>query len=196
LAAAVDAFDESQEIVSLLVDDYPDELVFRSLYGAVLNNRAMVFDAMQKTGEALASFEQAIEHQQLAHERAPQVAEYREFLSKHYFNYGGALRSAGRPEQAVKVALARRELWPGHGKHLGQVALELIQAASQIRSAAQGAGASDAATEVDDEAIKTLRAAAAAGCDLAALRRDKTLENLPTDAIWDKLTSERASPDP
>jgi serine/threonine protein kinase/tetratricopeptide (TPR) repeat protein len=195
LADAVAAFDDAQQIVSVLVDDYPDELVFRSLYGALLNNRAMVLEATQKTDEALASFEEAIEHQQLAHERAPQVAEYREFLSKHYFNYGGALRRAGRPQQAVEVALARRDLWPGHGEHLGQVALELIQAGTQLRQAPAGT-ASGAVKGIDGEIIKTLRAAEAAGCDMAALRRDKTIETLQTDAIWDKLTSEGVSSAP
>jgi len=190
LPTAVASFDDARQIISLLVDDYPDELAFRSLYGAVLNNRAMVLEASQKTDEAIAAFEEAIEHQKLAHERAPQVAEYREFLSKHYFNYGRALRRAGQPEKAVIVALARRALRPGHGAHLGQVAAELAQAAQQLRASSDEPGASVAIDDLNGEVVQTRRAAAAAGCDMAARRRDKAFQSLQKDAIWDNLMAE------
>jgi hypothetical protein len=138
------------------VHDYPNELTFRSLAGAVLNNRAMALETSERPEESLPVYEAAITHQQLAFDEAPQVAEYREFLSKHLFNYGRALRNSDRPQDAAHVALQRRQLWPTNGLHLGQVAVELAEAASQIR-ADETAGQDDnnAQSEKSDAGVGT-----------------------------------------
>jgi serine/threonine protein kinase/tetratricopeptide (TPR) repeat protein len=185
--AAIKSFDDAEEIVSQLVEDYPNELTFRSLAGAVLNNRAMALEASHQNDAALPAYEKAIAHQRVAQERAPQVAEYREFLSKHYFNYGRALRAASRPMDAAEVARQRRQLWPQHGDHLGQVAVELAQAAVQVRSDPSAAEAAQVAEKLEAEAAQMLREAAAHGADLAALRDAKALSFLQDDAIWDTL---------
>ena len=202
-STAIESFAQAEEVVLQLVRDYPNELTFRSLTGAVLNNRAMAMETSGRADDSLALYEAAIEHQRRAFEEAPQVAEYREFLSKHYFNYGRALRAVDRPEDAAQVALGRRQLWPTHGEHLGKVAVELAEAAQQIRiDAAGGRDENDAPAEKDEKkvaqaakfeaaAAEALREAAAHGCDLAPLRTMASLAFLQDDPIWIKLKPQR-----
>jgi tetratricopeptide (TPR) repeat protein len=196
LSAATASFGAAQEIVALLVSDYSDELTFRSLYGAVLNNRAMALEKAGEMEDALAAFELAIVNQRIACERAPQVAEYREFLSKHYFNYGRALRSAGQPAKAAAVALDRRKLWPEHGEHLGQIAVELAQAATQLGEQAGADGASQHVKKIESQIVDTLQAAAAAGCDMTILRSDPAFQFLQNDTLWANLGKTQPSPKP
>jgi len=186
LPAALASFAAAEEIVAQLVDDYPNELTFRSLCGAVLNNRAMALEASHENDIALPVYEKAIEHQRVTYQRAPMVTEYREFLSKHYYNYGRALRAAGRPRDAAAAALKRRELWPEHGEHLGQIAIELALAAAQLRGESD-AGVADMAAGFEAQAVETLGKAAAHGANLAALRHSKALSFLQDDAVWGKL---------
>ncbi|MBA4105947.1 MAG: hypothetical protein C0485_09330 [Pirellula sp.] len=199
LDGAIKSFADAEEIALQLVDDYPNEITFRSFAGVVLNNRASALETSGKVNEALAVYETAVEHQQRAFDEAPQVIEYREFLSKHYFNYGRALRAVGRPDDAAHVALQRRQLWPTDGEHLGKVAVELAEAARQIRAeAAAGRDENDAESEnaakkavqaakFEEAAAETLRVAAANGCNLAPLRTMTSLAFLQDDPIWVKL---------
>ena len=199
LDAAIQSFADAEEIALQLVADYPNELTFRSFAGVVLNNRASAMETSGKAEQSLAVYETAIEHQQKAFEEAPQVIEYREFLSKHYFNYGRALRAADRPQDAAHVALRRQELWPTDGEHLGKVAVELAEAARQIRGNAAADRDKTAADPLNKEgevalaeqfetaAADALHQAAEHGCDLASLRTAAALAFLQDDPIWVKL---------
>lgn len=180
---AAEAYDHATGIIEDLVEDYADELTFRSLFGAVLNNRAMALEAAGHRAEALPAFEQAIAQQRIAFDRAPQVAEYRDFLSKHYFNYGRALRAAGQPARAGEMALARRALWPSDGQHLSQVAVELAEAAVLARQGTEDSAA-ELADSLENEAAETVRAAAAAGGNLAGLRGEAAFQLLRNSTIW------------
>jgi eukaryotic-like serine/threonine-protein kinase len=196
---AIASFTDAEEIVLQLVHDYPTELTFRSLAGGVLNNRAMAIETSGDAARSLAIYESAIKHQQQAFNEAPQVSEYREFLSKHYFNYGRALRAAGRAEDAAHVALERRQLWPSDGEHLGQVAVELAEAAGQLRAAAAADRPASSqpsaeppekavlAERIEEAAAESLREAARHGCNLAPLRSVASLAFLQNDPIWVKL---------
>jgi hypothetical protein len=70
---------------------------------------------------------------------------------------------------------------------LGQVAVELAQAAALLRGDADAANGAELAAKLETQAAQTLREAAASGCDLAALRTSKVLSFLQNDAIWDTL---------
>jgi serine/threonine protein kinase/tetratricopeptide (TPR) repeat protein len=192
---AAEAFAEAERIVGVLVEDFPDELAFRSLYGAVENNQAMVLEAAGDREAALEAFEQAIKQQRLAFDRAPLVSEYREHLSKHYFNYGRALRAAGQPDKAAEAALARRELWRGDGRRLGQVTVELAEAAVAVRelTAGDGAATDELADRLENEVEVTLREAAAAGCDLATLRGQSVFQLLRKSTIWSTINAAPAA---
>ncbi len=197
LTEAVEAFASAEEIVAVLVDDFPEELTFRSLYGGVENNRAMALEAMGDREAALAAYDRAIAQQRVAYQRAPKVAEYRDALSKHYFNFARALRAAGQPEQAGKASLARRDLWNGDGKHLGQVAVELAEAAVLVRelTAGDGAGEDELANRLENEVADPVRDAAAAGCDLATLRGEQAFKLLQNSAIWGMIGADETPAD-
>ncbi|RIK77941.1 MAG: hypothetical protein DCC67_12120 [Planctomycetota bacterium] len=192
--AAISVFEEARGIVSQLASDYPSELGFRSLFAAVENNRAMALEAAGDLDAALAAYQSAIEHQRTAHERSPDVPDYREFLSKHLFNYGRALRAAGRPAEAVEAALQRRVLWPDHGEHLGHVAVELAEAAALLRQSTSVADNATLAETAEAEAAATLRQAAANGCDLERLKSAAVLAFLRHEGGWDKLIDSTPSP--
>jgi tetratricopeptide (TPR) repeat protein len=186
-ADAAAAYNDAQYLVAQLASDYPDDLTYRSLFGAVLNNRAMSLAAEGRSEEAFAAFERAIAEQQIAFDRAPRVFEFRDNLSKHYYNYGRALRAAGDPQRASELALKRRELWAGDSKHLSQVAVELAQTAVQARELAREDGAkvdSALADRLEDEVAATIREAAAAGGDLAELRGEAVFPLLQNSTIW------------
>jgi tetratricopeptide (TPR) repeat protein len=178
-----------------LVEDYPNDATYRSLNGAVLNNRGMALEASQEYPAALAAYEKAIESQRAAHEKAPSVAEFREFLSKHYFNYGRALRAAGRPSDAAAAARGRRNRGGGGGGAIGQVGRERAEAPGHFREAGSGEGSREAA-RIEGEVKQTLQTAAEQGGDLKALREAKPLDFLHNDAIWANLETHMDAPVP
>ncbi len=180
---ALAAVDEAEKIVSQLVADYPDELRFRGLLGAVLNNRAARLDAAGDLAGALEAYEQGVQQQRIAFEKAPQFAAFRDALSKHYYNYGRALRKAGKPGLAGEAALARRALWTGHGGRLAQVAVELAHAAAEVRQQPNLADAADQADRLEAEVAATLRDALVAGADLTPLQSDPIFQTLHNQAI-------------
>jgi tetratricopeptide (TPR) repeat protein len=92
----------------------------------------MVFQSQQKRQQAAEAYEHAIRLQKKAFAGAPQVEQFREHLSKHYFNYGQLLRQLGRPREAAEIALKRRKLWPSHPQRLYSVVQELAAACEQM----------------------------------------------------------------
>ena len=96
-----------------LVKQDPQDVDLQSGLGGMYNNLGIVLEELNRTADAVKAYEQAVAHQQQAVASAPQIARYRQFLAKHYFNYGRALRKTGHPDDAAaRAALAQRELWP------------------------------------------------------------------------------------
>src|SRR5690606_12400960 len=127
---------------------------------------------------AIEAFNAAIDLQRTVHQQAQDVADYRKFLSKHLFNYGRVLRKAGRPAEAIEAALERRAPWQDDGEHLGQVAVELGEAARQLRGGNLSDGDVEAAARAVAEAVETLKLAEACGGDLASLKSQPALSFL------------------
>ena len=129
------------------------------------NNLGIALEKLHQTLEAIPNYKQAVDHQHIASATAPQVSRYRDFLSKHYYNYGQALRRVGRADEAADAALARRELWPKDPEHLFAVAEELALAAKILAGNAHGDMTADRCAAL---AVETLRQAAMAGWKPAA----------------------------
>jgi hypothetical protein len=140
----------------------------------------------ERSSEARASFELAIAAQQTAHERAPEVSEFREALSKHYYNYAQLLRSLDRPADAAQVTLARRKLWPNDAARLVRIAEELAAMCKQLP-------AGEARQRYLHETSATLQAAINAG-----LESLPDLDASPFDVLAhdSKLTALRVRPQP
>ena len=160
---------EAIELFEQLVADYPEELNHRSCLGGAQNNLAMAHQRLGNYEEAERAFRAAIEHQRFAFDRAPGVARFRQFLSNHYLNLGDLLRQQERRQEAVEIALARKELWPSDPERLFAVAVELANTAA-------GTGDEDDWT---GNVLATLQQAAQAGfCDTDRIRDEPGLKPL------------------
>jgi len=153
-----------------LVADFPRDIRYRSSLAGVLNNRGMASELAGDFKSALTAYQKAIEHQRIAVEQAPQQTQYREFLSKHYFNCARTLRTMNHPAAAAELALERRELWGENGEQLVQVALELAAIAESI-----GEKSDPAREQVLDDAVATLQQAELTGYAVNAQQIPKLL---------------------
>lgn len=154
---ALASYEEAGRIFERLVRDFPGVPNHHSGLGGVYNNLGMVYERLERPHEALGAYQQAIDQQRLAWEAAPSIERYREFLSKHYYNYRRVLRSVGRHGEAAAAALKRKELWPREPQRLYHVACELSLAA-------EGQEESDRELSLS-AALATLEEAVAAGFD-------------------------------
>lgn len=169
---AMAAYAHALEILTDLVADFPQDARYQSSLAGVLNNRAMVAEQLGDWARALVDYESAIEHQRTALEANPAQPEFREFLSKHYFNYGRTLRAAGRPGEAASAALERRILWADEGQHLYHIANELAEAAELLDKKPTEQ------EQIMQEAEETLKLAEDAGADVDRLRSEHPMPEL------------------
>jgi serine/threonine protein kinase/Tfp pilus assembly protein PilF len=154
------SFRRAMELQELLVGQTPRDVESQSNLGGIYNNLAMVLDELQRPADAVACCRKAIAHQQVAFAAAPNVSQYRAFLSRHYALCGRLLRESGQPDEAARMALARRDLWPGDAKRLVSVAEELALAAKALaKTNTPGLSTQQCA----QYALETLRRAVAAG---------------------------------
>ncbi len=95
------------------------------------------------------------------------------------------LRRLGRGDEAIAVAMFRKELWPGDGQRLFTVAEELAQSARLLQGKNE-----DGYERATNQVFDVLQQAIAAGCQLPA---DRTLSEsfgeLKKDPRFAKLIS-------
>jgi len=159
-AAAESSYRHALALQEALVQQDPQDLDLLSDLGGMCNNLGTVLEEMKRPSEAVAAYEQAVSHQRQALSQAPEIAKYRQYLSKHYYNYDRALRLTGRADEAVQVALARRDLWPKDPDHLFAVAEEFALAAKELSARSK---TEPAVVKCGECAVETLRQAIAAG---------------------------------
>ena len=150
-------FERAKELLSELVEASPGSPRYQAQLGGVLANLGPLYEA-DRPAEARTAYEQAIQHQTWAVERAPQMIDFRIWLSSSYVKYGRFLRQQSEPGEAAEIALRRRELWKGIGTRLHRVAIELAQAATMLANTD-----SEQSRRWADEAVATLEQAVAAG---------------------------------
>jgi eukaryotic-like serine/threonine-protein kinase len=126
--AAQDSFDRALEVYEPLPKMYPQDHALASSIGGVYNNVGFLLSATGQVDKAVSEYYRAIAAQSTAYRLAPQIEKYKEFLDRHYANYGQALRKLDRPEAAQKTALERGKLWQSDGRRLMAVAEELALA--------------------------------------------------------------------
>jgi tetratricopeptide (TPR) repeat protein len=107
---AIASYTRARDILEAIVQNHPDNVVHRSALGAVLNDLGMALAATDCFQEAMKALEKAIEHQRLAHERAPGVPQYMRFLTNHYFNRGLVQQNLGNMAAARESLAAGLEL--------------------------------------------------------------------------------------
>ena len=182
---ARDSFRQALALQEKLILQNPGDMELSSSLGGIYNNLGIISEELGNLRDAGEYYRNAVEYQRRAHSGAPDISRFREFLSKHYYNYGRVMRRLDRPDEAVLAALARRELWHGEPKRLVTVAEELAQAATLLE------GREDAPVKPDEcaaKAIETLEQAIEAGYDpatdlagrdaFASLRNDRRFAEL------------------
>ena len=178
LARAAGAYQRAIDIQCELVNAAPSQNSYQRDLAVSFNNLGLVQNELRRVVEAEelkefadagSHYRNAIEYQRRAHAGAPDISRYGEFLSKHYHNYGRVMRRLGRPDEAVRVALARRELWPGDPKRLVSVAEELALAGKLLEGKANAELTSeDCAAKAMDTLEQAIDAGLSSPADLAA----------------------------
>ena len=153
---AQESFQRARRVLEQLQADQPDDLGYASSLAGVANNEGLLFESQGNLVAASSAFEAAIRAQASVLQKASNVPQYREFLSKHYFNRSRVLRDAGQFAQAKKMAESRAKLWSDRPERLYSVAAEL----SQIMGAAQAADASSKAIDETRGALEEVLARA------------------------------------
>src|SRR5262249_40507738 len=111
-ADAVASLEKATALRQQILDRNENDLDARSDLGGTLNNLAMAPAANGQHADALARYQQAIEHQRFALNRAPEVFQYRNYLSLHYANRFRLYRELSRPAESAADVLELRKLWP------------------------------------------------------------------------------------
>ncbi|MCM2369960.1 serine/threonine-protein kinase [Aporhodopirellula aestuarii] len=163
---ARDAFKQSLAFQISLADLFTSDADLQSTLGGVYNNLGFVQEQLGEAENAMGSYRSAVIHQSLAHNAAPEVPQYREFLSKHYFNHAKLLSQAGRVSEAIDKAMQRRALWEGNGERLAGVVDELLAIAERIPAGGSSdASHADMRADCLESAKETLQMAIDAGFD-------------------------------
>lgn len=166
---AAESFRRALTLQERLILQDPSDVDLLSSLGSIYNNLGFVSEELKEFADAGSHYRNAIEYQRRAHAGAPDISRYGEFLSKHYHNYGRVMRRLGRPDEAVRVALARRELWPGDPKRLVSVAEELALAGKLLEGKANAElTTEDCAAKAMDTLEQAINAGLSSPADLAA----------------------------
>jgi len=102
-ATARREFELARGLLGPLVTQYPQELNYRSSLGGTLNNLGMTCQQLGRTDEALAVYREGIAQQRQVVQAAPQIARFRDFLSKQNANLARAERAAASPTATTAV---------------------------------------------------------------------------------------------
>jgi tetratricopeptide (TPR) repeat protein len=127
------------------------------------NNLGITLEELGRIDSAAENYRRAVEWQQAAQSQAPASNAYREFLSKHFYNLGRALRTLGKAGEAADVALARKELWRHDPQRLLSIAEELALASQMLSGDDESERSAAGCAELS---VATLREAVAAGLQL------------------------------
>jgi tetratricopeptide (TPR) repeat protein len=184
---AESSFARAYELQRGLLRDQPEDVQLLSNVGGVLNNLGMLYDRQRRWADAEVQYKKAVDSQRQAVELAPDSGVFRELLSKHYFNYARNLREQHKPEEAAKVSLERKKLWPNQPDRLYSVAQELTAACQAMATTSRST--TEAQQGYWQAAVDTLRDAVAAGLPVDRLN-DSSLKALSDRDEFRKLLVE------
>lgn len=156
-------FEEAQQQLQGLLKEHPEDLASRSGLGVTFNNLAMLSERQKDDKQAAIWYYRALSEQRFAYEKSQGSSPFRDLLSTQYANFSRLQRRAHEWDEAVRLAVAWRALWPENPDKLLAVAKEIAEIAVE---SAQRAGGSAAVERYQDELIQTLNQAKSAGLRL------------------------------
>lgn len=153
-------FESARSLLERLIEVSPGSPHYRAQLGGVLANLAtMIESSDSKTADRY--YQQAIEHQVWALQRAPEIVDFREWLSSSYVKYARFLRRDSRHDAAGDLALKRRSLWESHQDQ--RYADQLLSVAVELAETASGISVKEDAQGWINESVETLHQALQAG---------------------------------
>ncbi len=155
---ALVSFREAVRLQERLVDKFPRDQSMRSALASILNNLASSLESLQQTTDSIETYRQAIEQQTIAYQESGNNLIFRDFLQRHWFNYGRLLRNAKQPRQAAEAALARREFVGDSPEKIWEIAEELANCSLQLLANGDLANAKEVAAHCQDAVIQARRA--------------------------------------
>jgi serine/threonine-protein kinase len=170
--AAHDSFERAIELGTAMVASHPEVPDFQSALGFSLHMLGLNHLFRGQQDEAVKAFYSAVRHLRRAFDRAPGVPKFRMELRAAYLHLAFALRMLGRAGEAEDAVRERGALGP-------EGPVDLYNDACQLALCIPCANPDVQAQAFASEAMKTLRAAAAAGWrDAAQTSRDPDLAPL------------------
>ena len=127
------SFESARAIMKELVDDDPEELTYRSILGGIYNNLGTTLEELHRPAEAVAMYERAIQQQRYCCDRAGQVAEFREFLDRHYANDRRVLEATGQWKHYMEITKAQGDWLKADPEGLYRLAVEVAVAAKRCK---------------------------------------------------------------
>ena len=136
-----------------LVADDPEELSYRSSLGGIYNNLGTTLEQLHRPEDASAMYEQAIEQQRFCCDRAPQVAEFRDFLLRHYANDLRVVKSTGHWKHYLEIAAAQGDWLKTDPEQLYSLAVEVAKASNDGEATPENAACLTLAVETLGKAV-------------------------------------------
>jgi tetratricopeptide (TPR) repeat protein len=190
---AIRSYGHARTLLEKLIRAGPGNPEQRHSLGGCLHNLAQIHEKQGRREDALAAFQQAIEHQSIAFRLDPRGREYREWLSNHHFCAGRLLRDLDRLPEAVAAFLEFRALWPTQGGLLYDVAGELALCSARVGNSRPALSEAEQAERqrYADLALETVRQAVAHGFkDSQRLQTDQALDGLRSLPGFQKVLQE------
>jgi serine/threonine protein kinase len=102
LGEAKEVLGQAREVLERLVDDFPNEPRYRSVFGGILNDSGLVAIDQKEFAAARTLLEQADKHQRAALKADQQNPRYRVFARNHQEMLAIALMNLGQPGEAER----------------------------------------------------------------------------------------------
>ncbi|MCA9264728.1 MAG: protein kinase [Planctomycetales bacterium] len=160
ITAAEEQFHVAIQQQLALMDQQSTNPLVSSGLGGIYNNLGMVLEQAGRVVDARTAYLEAVKHQRTAYEAVPESPQFRDYLSKHYFNQARVIRALGDPEGAARVMIKCKSLWGHRPQQLYAVAEDLAFSTRQLQG---DVTTQAAAAKVGRYAIETLREVRQAG---------------------------------
>jgi hypothetical protein len=177
--------------------EHPEHLNARSMLGATLNNLGLALAKLGRSEDDDDAYREAIALQRAALDKAPEVAQFRLFLTHHYANLAEVQRTRGRPAEAAASAPEWQQLWPTDPGQLFGAARALSRCAPLVArdQAVPTQGGEAERRRYADMAMRALRQAVSCGeGDLAPFQWEPALEPLRSCADFKAMMMDLAVP--
>ena len=189
--------ERARDLFGELVRSDPEKLYNWNILGGVLAELGQTLKDSGNDQQALAAFQQAIEHQRHAFDKNPAHRDYREDLGSHYLGLASVQRKLGLPAEAATSISQCLALRIEGAKNLYDAARGLAGCIPLVGRGSSAPTAADRAerARLADLAIDTLRRSLAAGRhDPIEMARDPELQALKSRPEFHALLMDAAMP--